>query len=73
MESMESLVLTELGDHLEAADRLVAGYAREYIAWLRGGRQGGTPKPPVGLHPRISQLARELVLDAAAMSRRVAA
>lgn len=69
MDTLEGLVLRELGDHLEAADRLAAKYAREYVASLRGGRR---VRPPAGLHPKVAALVRDVALDAAAMDRRAA-
>lgn len=67
MESLEELVLTELGEHLEAADTLAAAYARRYVASLRGGPR---VRPPVGLHPKVAALVRDVALDAAALARR---
>jgi hypothetical protein len=67
MESMEALVLEELGEHLEAADRRAAAYARAYVRSLQGGPRVHRPK---GLHPKLAELVRELALDCASMGRR---
>lgn len=70
MESLEQLVLEELGEHLERADSLVAQYARAYVASLQRG--GARVRPPRGLHPQLALLVREVALDAAALTRRAA-
>lgn len=68
-DSLEALVLVELGDHLNAADTLAARYARDYIKSLQGGPR---VRPPHGLHPSIAHLVREVALDACAITRRAA-
>jgi hypothetical protein len=65
-ESLEQVVLMELGDHLESADRLAAAYAREYVRAMREGRR---VRPPAGLHPDIARLVRDVALDAMALER----
>lgn len=65
MVTVTAVVLADLGEHLEAADRLCAEYARAYVASLAGGPR---VRPPVGLHPQLSKLVRELALDAASVS-----
>lgn len=67
--SLEEIVLEELGEHLDAADKLAAVYARQYIASLRGGKR---VLPPVGLHPDLAKLVRDVALDAVAIQRRAA-
>ena len=66
MELVE-LVLLELGEHLEAADRLVPGYAREYAASSAGLRR--RVRPPAGLHPQVAAMVRDVTLDALALER----
>lgn len=65
MSSMIDVVLSDLGDHLESADRLCATYARAYVASLAGGPR---VRPPANLHPQLAKLVRELSLDAASVT-----
>lgn len=67
--SLEALVLEELGEHLEAADKLAATYARDYCRSLRGGKR---VLAPAGLHPDLAKLVRDVALDAVAIERRAA-
>lgn len=67
MSTLIGAVLEDLSDHLEVADRLTAQYARSYVESLQGGPR---VRPPVGLHPQLAALVRELALDAAAINRR---
>lgn len=53
-------VMTELGDHLDALDRYGAEYARRYVAHVF---DGGPHPHESRLHPLLSRLVREVVLD----------
>lgn len=54
----------ELAEHLEDADRNAGAYIDGYVGALLGGRQA---RPQArGLHPKVGELVRELVLDASA-------
>lgn len=68
-DSLEALVLVEIGEHLTAADSLAASYARDYCKSLQGGSR---VRPPRGLHPSIAHLVREVALDASSIARRAA-
>ena len=68
-QTLEAIVLQELGEHLEAADLLTAMYAKAYVRSLRGGKR---VMPPKGLHPDLAKLVRDVALDAVMIERRAA-
>lgn len=69
--SLMETVLQEVGEHLESADRLVPVYARDYVAWLEGSVARSLLRPPVGLHPQIAGLVREVARQAPVEARAV--
>jgi hypothetical protein len=60
-------VMTELGDHLDALDRYGAEYARRYVEHVF---DGGPMPHESRLHPLLSRLVREVVLDQDVVVRR---
>lgn len=65
---MVAQVLSELGQHLEDADRYAAAYAKDYVASIMEG--GPTPRGTM-LHPCVAKLVREVCLDAQVSARRL--
>jgi hypothetical protein len=62
----------DVGEKLEAADRLAMGYVRAYTEWyVKSGSQhrAGQPSRPAGLDEHIAKAIRESVLEQATVAR----